>query len=48
MEEKRIDHMTYLPGMEVLNSDMLDQVLSYHDSFCNEDFTSRDVEAALD
>ena len=36
-EEKRIDHMTYLPGMEILDSDMLDQVVAIHDSFNNED-----------
>ena len=48
MKEQRIDHMTYLPGMEILDSDMLEQVLSYHDSFHNEDFTSHDVEVALD
>lgn len=28
-EEKRIDHMTYLPGMEILDSDMLDQVVPF-------------------
>lgn len=47
MEQKRIDHMKYLPGMEVLDSDMLSQVLKYHDAFRNEDFTSKDVELAL-
>ncbi len=47
MEQKRIDHMKYLPGMEVLDSDMLSQVLKYHDAFRNEDFTGKDVELAL-
>ncbi|MBC3537260.1 2-iminoacetate synthase ThiH [Megasphaera hominis] len=47
MAEQRIDHMTYLPGMEVLDSDMLDQVLTYHDAFRNDDFTVRDVRRAL-
>lgn len=46
-EEKRIDHMTYLPGMEILDSDMLDQVVAIHDSFHNEDFTDKDVRMAL-
>lgn len=46
-EEKRIDHMTYLPGMEILDSDMLDQVVAIHDSFNNEDFTAKDVRMAL-
>lgn len=47
MEEKRIDHMKYLPGMEVLDSTMLDEVQAYRKSFRNEDFTSRDVQTAL-
>ena len=47
MEEKRIDHMKYLPGMEVLDSDMLDQVLFYHGAFHDEDYTARDVQTAL-
>ena len=29
--------MTYLPGMEILDSDMLDQVVAIHDSFNNEE-----------
>lgn len=47
MEEKLLDHMKYLPGMDILESDMLDQVLAYHDAFNNDDFTTRDVERAL-
>lgn len=47
MTEQRIDHMTYLPGMEVLDSTMLDEVTKYHDAFRNEDYTSKDVERAL-
>ena len=39
--------MTYLPGMEILDSDMLDQVVAIHDSFHNEDFTDKDVRMAL-
>ena len=27
-KKNRIDHMTYLPGMEVLESDIMDQVIS--------------------
>lgn len=47
MEPKRIDHMKYLPDMEVLDSNMLDEVLKYHDSFNNDDYTAQDVERAL-
>lgn len=47
MTEQRIDHMTYLPGMEVLDSNMLDEVTKYHDAFHDEDYTSQDVERAL-
>ena len=27
-KENRIDHMTYLPGMEVLESDIMEQVIT--------------------
>lgn len=47
MEEKRIDHMKYLPGMEVLDSTMLDDVTRYHDAFCNEAYTADNVKTAL-
>ena len=47
MEPKRIDHMKYLPGMEVLPSHMLDDVEAYRNSFNNDDYTSKDVERAL-
>ncbi len=47
MTEQRIDHMKYLPGMEILDSDMLAQVTAYHDSFRNEDYTAADVQRAL-
>jgi len=47
MEEKRIDHMKYLPDMEIIDSTMLEDVLQYHDAFRNEDFTSKNVKKAL-
>lgn len=47
MAEKRIDHMKYLPGMEVLPSHMLDDVEAYRNSFNNDDYTAKDVERAL-
>ena len=46
-QSKLIDHMKYLPGMEVIDSDMLDQVVDIHDSFNNDDFTEKDVRLAL-
>ncbi|PNH21064.1 2-iminoacetate synthase ThiH [Megasphaera hutchinsoni] len=47
MPIKRTDHMKYLPQMEVLESTMLDDVLSYHSAFNDADFTEKDVRAAL-
>ena len=44
---KLIDHMKYLPGMEVIDSDMLDQVVAIRNSFNNDDFTDKDVRLAL-
>lgn len=46
-QSKLIDHMKYLPSMEVIDSDMLDQVVAIHDSFNNDDFTEKDVRLAL-
>jgi 2-iminoacetate synthase len=46
-EVRKIDHMKYLPGMEVLESDMLDQVLYYRNKFNDSDFTAKDVQRAL-
>lgn len=46
-QSKLIDHMKYLPGMEIIDSDMLDQVVAIHDSFNNDNFTEKDVRLAL-
>lgn len=46
-QSKLIDHMKYLPGMEVIDSDMLDQVVAIRNSFNNDDFTAKDVRLAL-
>ena len=46
-QSKLIDHMKYLPGMEVIDSDMLDQVVAIRKSFNNDDFTDKDVRLAL-
>lgn len=46
-QSKLIDHMKYLPGMEVIDSDMLDQVVAIRNFFNNDDFTEKDVRLAL-
>lgn len=46
-QSKLIGHMKYLPGMEVIDSDMLDQVVAIRSSFNNDDFTDKDVRLAL-
>lgn len=46
-QSKLIDHMKYLPGMEVIDSDMLDQVVAIRNSFNNDGFTDKDVRLAL-
>jgi len=42
-----IDHMKYLPGMEILDSDLLEQVLSWRQRFHDSDYTAREVKQAL-
>ena len=46
--KERIDHMTYLPGMEDIGSELMDQVLSAAEAFDYEAFTGADVRRALD
>ena len=46
-QSKLIDHMKYLPGMEIIDSDMLDQVVAIRNSFNHDDFTDKDVRLAL-
>lgn len=41
------DHMVYQPGMEVIESRMLDTVLHYRNAFNDSDYTAKEVEAAL-
>ena len=43
----RRSHMDYLPGMEVIDSDVKDKVLSHVADFDYAAFTARDVKAAL-
>lgn len=44
---KRIDHMKYLEGMEEIDSDILDRVISSMNSFDADIFTREDVKKAL-
>ena len=44
----RTDHMAYLPGMERIQSDVMDKVMAQMHAYDPEGYTARDVEAALD
>ena len=44
----RKNHMEYLPGMEIIESNVCEQVLSQMNSFDYSIYTARDVRAALD
>ena len=46
-KKNRIDHMKYLPDMEVLESDVMDQVLSAAEQYDPDMFTAEDVRMAL-
>ncbi|MCR5737528.1 MAG: 2-iminoacetate synthase ThiH [Eubacterium sp.] len=43
----RINHMEYLPGMEKIESDVMEQVMSHMKSYDYSKYTARDVQAAL-
>lgn len=45
--EKRTNHMQYMPGMEVIDSDMLEHVVSQTKAYHYETFSAKDVEEAL-
>ena len=48
MKKNRIDHMKYLPGMEVLEeSDVMDQVVSAMNAYDYDKYTEADVRRAL-
>ena len=47
LKKNRIDHMTYLPGMEVLESDVMDQVIAAMNSYDYSRYTETDVRRAL-
>lgn len=46
-KKSRIDHMKYMPDMEVLESDILDKVLNYVENYNYEAYTEADVKRAL-
>ncbi|WP_404332126.1 2-iminoacetate synthase ThiH [Mesobacillus maritimus] len=45
--KRRVDHMQYMEGMEVIESDFMERVLTAAKSYDYEPYTSRDVEKAL-
>ncbi len=46
-KKNRIDHMTYLPDMEVLDSDVMDRVIAAMNEYDYEAYTEADVRRAL-
>ncbi len=46
-KENRIDHMTYLPGMEVIDSDIPKRVIKAMEEYEYSSYTAADVKAAL-
>lgn len=46
-KENRTDHMKYMDGMDVLESDLLEQVIAEMDQYDYEKYTAKDVRAAL-
>ena len=45
--EQRVDHMKYMPGMEVLESNVMDQVISKMEAYDSEKYIAHDVLMAL-
>ncbi len=48
MSEARIDHMTYLPDMENIGSEIQDKVIAAMESYDPEKYTAEDVRTALE
>lgn len=46
-KENRIDHMTYLPGMEEVHSDIEERVIAAREAYDYERYTEADVKQAL-
>ncbi|MBV7274978.1 2-iminoacetate synthase ThiH [Clostridium sp. PL3] len=47
MKEERVNHMEYMPGMEVLESDVMDQVISGMEAYDYNKYNAADVQRAL-
>mgnify|MGYP001031864585 CR=1 FL=1 len=47
MKKNRIDHMKYLPDMEVLDSDIMDRVVAEMDAYDYDKYTGRCTRGAL-
>lgn len=47
LKKNRIDHMSYLPGMEVLESDIMDRVVAAAGKYDYSSYTEADVRRAL-
>lgn len=47
MSEQRINHMEYMPGMEVIESDVMDQVIRRMEAYDYLQYTAADVRRAL-
>ena len=47
MKKNRIDHMKYLPDMEVLDSDVMDKVVAEMESYDYDKYTADDVRTPL-
>ena len=46
-KKNRIDHMTYLPDMEDIGSDVMDQVVSAMNAYDYDKYTKADVKRAI-
>jgi len=46
--EERINHMEYLPGMDIIDSDVMDKVISAMEEYDYNKYTANDVRRALD
>jgi 2-iminoacetate synthase len=47
MQRKRVDHMQYMDGMEVIPSDIMEKVLTLREQYNYDLYTSQDVERVL-
>lgn len=47
MDEQRTNHMEYMPGMEILESNVMDQVISSMHAYDYNKYTAQDVKRAL-